>query len=214
MAYEQAMSRWGIAVAGPLLNFDTVFGDAAPGHPRDVVLDIGFGSGEALIELAEVRPHERVLGIDVHTPGIAAVLEAVEWRGLRNVRVAEGDVIDLAARIPTRSLATIRVFFPDPWSKRRQRGRRLIRPEIMDRLVPLLRPGGELHLATDVGDYATQMGDVCGAVPGLAGGVIERPSWRPITRYERRAIDEGRRPVDLLYISSESSRRVSSSAPR
>ena len=179
-----------------------------------MVLDIGFGSGEALIELAERRPHERVLGIDVHTPGIAAVLEAVESRGLRNVRVAEGDVIDLAARIPVGSLATIRVFFPDPWPKRRQRGRRLIRSEIMDRLVPLLRVGGELQLATDVEDYAMQMVEVCAAVTGLLGGVIERPSWRPVTRYEQRAIDEGRRPVDLLYISAESSASASSSAPR
>ena len=206
-------------MTGPPLRFDALYGDAAlgdeaPGCLRDVVLDIGFGSGEALIELAEVRPHERVLGIDVHTPGIAAVLEAVESRGLRNVRVAEGDVIDLAARIPARSLATIRVFFPDPWPKRRQRGRRLIRPEIMNRLVPLLRHGGELHLATDVEDYAGQMSAVCEAVPELAGGLIDRPSWRPITRYEQRAIDEGRRPVDLLYISLDNSPRTSSSAPR
>ncbi len=198
------MGTWGIGVTGDPLSFDVVFGDGvfgdAGGDVREVVLDIGFGSGEALIEVAELRPHECVLGIDVHTPGVAAVLEAVQRRGLRNVRVVEGDVIDLLERIPERSLAAIRVFFPDPWPKRRQRGRRLIRPEIIKRLVPLLRTGGTLHLATDVDDYAAQMCAVCEAVPGLAGGVIERPAWRPITRYERRAIDEGRRPVDLVYI--------------
>jgi tRNA (guanine-N7-)-methyltransferase len=194
------MGTWGIGVTGDPLSFDVVFGDAVDTDVREVVLDIGFGSGEALIEVAELRPHECVLGIDVHTPGVAAVLEAVQRRGLRNVRVVEGDVIDLLARIPERSLAAIRVFFPDPWPKRRQRGRRLIRPEIIERLVPLLRTGGTLHLATDVDDYAAQMCAVCEAVPGLTGGVIERPAWRPITRYERRAIDEGRRPVDLVYI--------------
>jgi tRNA (guanine-N7-)-methyltransferase len=197
------MATWGIGVTGDPLSFDVVFGDRvfgdAGGDGGEVVLDIGFGSGEALIKVAELRPHECVLGIDVHTPGLAAVLEAVQRRGLCNVRVVEGDVIDLLARIPERSLAAIRVFFPDPWPKRRQRGRRLIRPEIIERLVPLLRTGGTLHLATDVDDYAAQMCAVCEAVPGLSGGVIERPAWRPITRYEQRAIDEGRRPVDLIY---------------
>ncbi len=186
-------------MCGAPLSFDTVFGDAASEGVDDIVLDIGFGSGEALIEVAELRPLECVVGVDVHTPGIAAVLEAVQRRGLRNVRVVEGDVIDLLVRLPARSLAGIRVFFPDPWPKRRQRGRRLIRPEIIDRLVPLLRTGGTLHLATDIDDYATQMQAVCEAAADLTGGIVERPAWRPITRYEQRAIDEGRRPVDLLY---------------
>ena len=193
------MASWGIGVTGDPLSFDVLFADAADAEHRQVVLDIGFGSGEALIELAELRPHECVIGIDVHTPGVAAVLEAVQRRGLRNVRVVEGDVLELLQRIPQRSLAAIRVFFPDPWPKRRQRGRRLVRPDVIEQLVPLLRIGGTLHLATDVDDYAAQMEAVCDAVAALAGGVIERPMWRPITRYEQRAIDEGRRPVELLY---------------
>jgi tRNA (guanine-N7-)-methyltransferase len=208
------METWGVAVKGPRLRLDELFGDAPSGDSGDVILDIGFGSGEALVEVAELRPHERVLGIDVHTPGIAAVLEAVRSRGLGNVRVVEGDVIDFAARIPPSSLSGIRVFFPDPWPKRRQRGRRLIRAEIMDLLALLLRSGGTLHLATDVDDYAEQMRMVCEAVPGLTGGLVTRPAWRPVTRYEQRAIDEGRRPVDLIYTSSDSSPSASSSAPR
>ena len=164
---------WGIAVDGPELCFDELFADDVSGGSDGVVLDIGFGSGEALLELAEQRPGERVVGIDVHTPGIAAVLEAVRSRGLRNIRVVEGDVVDFAARIPQRSLSGMRVFFPDPWPKRRQRGRRLIRAEVMDLLVPLLRTGATLHLATDVDDYAAQMQAVCEAVPGLVGGVVD-----------------------------------------
>lgn len=214
VAYEEAMATFGVAVRGPELRFDELFTDELSGDGDGVMLDIGFGSGEALLELAELRPRERVLGVDVHTPGIAAVLEAVRSRGLRNVRIVEGDVIDFAVRIPRGSLSGIRVFFPDPWPKRRQRGRRLIRPAIVDLLVPLLRVGGTLHLATDVDDYAAQMRVVCEAAPGLAGGVIARPAWRPITRYEQRAIDEGRHPVDLIYISSESSPSASSSAER
>ena len=207
------MARWGVDVDGPPLSFPEMF-DMPAESSGDVVLDIGFGGGEALIELAEMRPHERVIGVDVHTPGVAAVLEAVEARGLRNVRVVEGDVIEFIARIPFRSLAVIRIFFPDPWPKRRQRNRRLIRPDVVQRLAPLLRDGGTLEMATDAADYATQMRLVCDATTGLHGGVIERPSWRPATRFERRGIDEGRRPVDLLYVASRSSPSDSSSALR
>jgi tRNA (guanine-N7-)-methyltransferase len=207
------MERWGIAVEGPPLSFDTVFG--ADGEAvDDVVLDIGFGGGEALIELAEIRPHEHVIGVDVHTPGVAAVLEAVEARGLRNVRVVEGDVIDFVGRLPRQSLAGVRMFFPDPWPKQRQRTRRLVRPDFLDLLVPAIRIGGTIHIATDSAEYATQIRQVCDARPGLTGGVIERPSWRPATRFEQRGIDEGRRPVDLLYSTSASSPRDSSSALR
>ena len=203
------MERWGIAVDGDQLSFAEVFGT-----PGDVVLDIGFGGGEALIEVAETRPHEHVIGVDVHTPGVAAVLEVIEHRALRNVRVVDGDVMDFMGRIPPRSLGAIRVFFPDPWPKRQQRSRRLIRPEVVSRLVALLRAGGSLHLVTDCADYAKQIRAVCDADPVLSGGPIERPSWRPITRFEQRAIDQGRIAVDLIYIASDSSASDSSSALR
>ena len=203
------MERWGLAVDGAQLSFEDVFGATG-----DVVLDIGFGGGEALIEVAETRPHEHVVGIDVHTPGVAAVLDAIESRGLRTVRVVDGDVIDFMGRIPTHSLAAIRVFFPDPWPKRQQRSRRLIRADVASRLVALLRPGGTLHVATDSVDYAKQIRTVCDADPLLRGGPIEKPSWRPITRFEQRALDEGRTAVDLFYIAWESSPNESSSALR
>lgn len=201
------MSRWGLDVDGPQLSFVDVFGAA-----DDVVLDIGFGGGEALIELAEIRPDERVIGIDVHTPGVAAVLEAIEARGLRNVRVVEGDVIDFIPRIAMGSLAEIRVFFPDPWPKHRQRTRRLVRADVIDRFVGLLRGGGVLHIATDSAEYARQALDVCGHNPLLSGGLVERPSWRPTTRFELRGASEGRPSFDLVYNASVSSPSDSSSA--
>ena len=203
------MQRWGIAVDGAQLSFEKVFGTTG-----DVVLDIGFGGGEALIEIAETRPHEQVIGIDVHTPGVAAILEAIENRGLRNVRVVDGDVLDFMGRIPPHSLGAIRIFFPDPWPKRQQRRRRLIRSDVVSRLIALSRDGGTLHIATDSADYVKQIREVCDADPVLIGGPIERPSWRPITRFEQRAIDEGRIAVDLVYSVSESSPSDSSSALR
>ena len=207
------MERWGIAVEGPPLSFDAVFGRSRDGT-TDLVLDIGFGGGEALIELAELRPDELVVGVDVHTPGVAAVLEAVEARGLRNVRVVEGDVIDFIGRVPRQSLDCVRMFFPDPWPKHRQRSRRLIKPDFLDVLVPAVRNGGTMQIATDSADYAIQIHQVCGARPGLAGGVVDRPAWRPTTRFEQRGIDEGRLPVDLRYNVSLSSPSDSSSALR
>jgi tRNA (guanine-N7-)-methyltransferase len=212
-AYERSMTRWGIAVEGPQLSFDEVF--AMPGAAIGaIVLDIGFGGGEALIEVAELRPREHVIGVDVHTPGVAAVLEAVEARGMRNVRVVEGDVIDFICRVPERSLDAIRILFPDPWPKHRQRNRRLVRPDVVDVLVRSLRVGGTIHLATDSAEYAAQIERVCDAHPDLSGGVVERPAWRPMTRFEQRGIDEGRCPVDLIYNVSLSSPSDSSSAPR
>lgn len=186
--------------------------DIGTGDEVDVVLDIGFGGGEALIEVAEVRLAELVIGIDVHTPGIAAVLEAVEARGLRNVRVVEGDVIDFIGRIPTRSLAATRIFFPDPWPKHRQRNRRLIRPDVLDMLIVVLRVGGRIHIATDSAEYVQQIRQVCDAHSGLRGGIVDRPAWRPMTRFEQRGVEAGRASVDLVYIASESSPSDSSSA--
>jgi tRNA (guanine-N7-)-methyltransferase len=212
-AYERSMARWGLAVEGPQLAFEQVFGHEF-GVTGDVVVDIGFGGGEALIEVAELRPYEWVIGIDVHTPGVAAVLEAVERRALRNIRVVEGDAIDFVPRIPAGSLAAIRVFFPDPWPKRRQRKRRLIRPDLVSQLVPLLREGGTIHMATDSAEYADQMREVCDARGDLSGGVIDRPTWRPVTRFEQRGIDEGRQVVDMVYCASPSSPSASSSALR
>lgn len=208
-AYANAMARWGIDVDGAPLAFEEVFGVAG-----DVVLDIGFGGGEALIEIAETCPREHVIGVDVHTPGVAAVLEAIESRALRNVRVVDGDVLDFMGRIPLHSICAIRIFFPDPWPKRQQRGRRLIRADVVARLVALLTEGGTLHLATDCADYAMQIRQVCDADSGLCGAPIERPSWRPITRFEQRAIDQGRTAVDLFYTASESSPNEASSALR
>lgn len=180
--------------SGPLLDLSTL---VVPGD--EIVLDIGFGGGESVIALALDRPHESIIGVEVHTPGVARVLADVESHGLTNVRVVEGDVVRLLDRVPPGSLAGVRIWFPDPWPKVRQRDKRLVQTPVVGRLVDRLRQGGALHLATDVADYATQMAAVCAAEPRLAGGVIDRPAWRPLTRFEQRGLDEGRTAVDLVY---------------
>lgn len=191
---REQLARWGCAESGEALDLTAVFGRTAP-----VVLDVGVGGGEATVALARQRPHEDVIAVDVHTPGISQVLAAIEAGGLANLRVVHGDALVFLDRLAPASLAGIRVWFPDPWPKARHRHRRLVRPDTVAQLVDRLVVGGVLHLATDVDDYAAQMRSVCEAEPRLTGGVVERPVWRPVTRFEQRGTAEGRRATDLVY---------------
>lgn len=188
------MALWSLTVEGESL----CFGELFPGVDA-VVLDIGFGGGEGLIDLAAARPHEAIIGLDVHTPGVAFVVEAIEENKWQHVRVVEGDVLELLHRIPLESLAGVRLYFPDPWPKQKQRHRRLARPDVVTQLVDRMRVGGTFHVATDIADYATQTLTVCSEEPRLRGGVVQRPEWRPETRFERRGLAAGRVPVDLIF---------------
>ena len=196
--FDEWITKWSIELDGPVLEWDDVFG---PGRDpaRGVVLDIGFGHGESTIQMARVQPDLDVIGVEVHDPGVVTVLDAIEHDPLPHVRVVHGDLIRLLTRIGPESLAIVRIFFPDPWKKTRQHHRRLVREDVVAALVDRLRIGGELHLATDIADYAALMKRVCDAEPRLTGGVIDRPDDRPLTRFEQRGLDEGRPPTDLRY---------------
>lgn len=166
-------------------------------HPT--VLEIGIGRGEALLAMAAAEPGTDVIGVDVHTPGIAAVIAAGLATGLTNVRLVHGDVLEFVDRLGPASLVGIRIFFPDPWPKASKRHKRIVTPANVDRFVARLVPGGFLHLATDIADYAEQMEQVCAAHAELTGGAIPRPAWRPETRYERKGLDAARTVTDLWY---------------
>ena len=194
--YRERSERWSLPVAG-VRQWSQVFTAFTP--PIDVVLDIGFGGGEALVALAAERPTEAVVGVEVHTTGVAHVLEAIDTNGWQHVRVVEDDVLEVLPRLPIASLAGVRMFFPDPWPKNKQRRRRLARTEVVTQLVDLLRVDGILHIATDSADYAAQAAEVCAIEPRLRGGVVARPDWRPVTRFETRGLAEGREPIDLIY---------------
>lgn len=181
--------QWVLDTHGPPLEL------AAP-----TVLEIGIGRGEALLAMAAADPDVDVIGVDVHTPGIAAVIAGGVPARLTNIRLVHGDVLEFVDRLAPASLAGIRIFFPDPWPKASKRHKRIVVPDNVARFVELLVPGGYLHLATDIADYAEQMEQVCGAHPDLTGGRIERPVWRPETRYERKGLDAGRQVTDLWYV--------------
>ena len=193
MAYQRQLGEWTLPVLGEPLTWSDLFGDLP------VVLDIGFGGGEGVVALAAQRPHEAILGVEVHTPGIAHVLDAVEANGWQHVRVVDGDVLEFLPRVPLGSLEGVRMWFPDPWPKQKQRHRRLFRPDVVTALVDRVRVGGTVHVATDIDDYARQMLEVAAADGRLEGGRVERPEWRPVTRYERRGLAAGRTPHDMIY---------------
>jgi len=169
------------------------FGRAAP-----LVLEIGSGMGESTAALAAAEPDVDHLAVEVFEPGIAALLmRAAE---LTNLVVLRGDAVALlTTRVPEASLAGIRIFFPDPWPKRRHHKRRLVQPAFVALAASRLEPGGTLHMATDWADYADQMRAVADAEPRLSGGEVPRPPWRPVTKFEARALSEGRAVRDFVY---------------
>ena len=178
------------------------FGRSAP-----LVLEIGSGMGESTAALAAAAPDVDHIAVEVFEPGLAQLLMRLADGGITNVALLRGDAVALLKeRVPAASLAGIRIFFPDPWPKRRHRKRRLVQPDFVALAASRLAPDGVLHLATDWEDYAVQMRAVCDAEPALEntaadqlGGWTPRPDWRPVTKFEQRARLESRTVRDLLY---------------
>ena len=164
-----------------------------------LVLDVGFGSGEAVVALAEADPDATIIAVDMHTPGIGDLLASIKERDLRNIRVVEADVRYVLAVIPAGRLSGARTFFPDPWPKKRHHRRRLVTPAFARELAQRVAVGGFWHLATDWPDYAVAIEECVAAAGVWNGGVIARPEWRPLTRYERRGLAAGREPIDLWF---------------
>jgi tRNA (guanine-N7-)-methyltransferase len=168
-------------------------------------LEIGFGDGETLLELARLHPDENYLGIEVHRPGVGRLLMALESAGLTNVRVLNADAVQvLDARLPDGSLDALLTYFPDPWPKKRHHKRRLVQPEFAALVARKLKAGGRWHLATDWEDYALQMLAVLNDAPGFSslsasGEWVPRPPERPATKFERRGLKLGHRVHDLVF---------------
>ncbi|MFI1204875.1 tRNA (guanosine(46)-N7)-methyltransferase TrmB [Streptomyces sp. BHT-5-2] len=197
-ALRRLWPTWGVDVDGlSRLDLDAFFG----GLP--VVLEIGFGMGEATAQMAAADPGTGILGCDVHTPGQGHLLGLAERNGLSNVRVANGDaIILLREMLAPESLAGLRIYFPDPWPKKRHHKRRLIQPEFVALASTRLAPGALVHCATDWEPYAEQMLEVLSAEPtleNLHSGYAPRPDFRPFTRFEGQGLDKGHVVHDLLF---------------
>lgn len=183
--------------AGPL-DLEAAFGRAAP-----KILEIGFGMGDSTATIAASQPDTDYLGIEVHTPGVGALLKRIGEGHLGNLRIIQHDAVEvLDHMIADAALDGIHIFFPDPWPKKRHHKRRLIQTVFVAKLARKLKPGGYLHLATDWEDYASQMLEVLSGEATLANTAKDyspRPGYRPLTKFEKRGLRLGHGVWDLIF---------------
>ena len=200
-ALDELWPAFGVEFGGEMLGFDTLFGRAAP-----VVLEIGFGNGETLVQQAAEHPECDFLGIEVHEPGVGHCLIKARDAGVTNLRLIRHDAIEvLDTMIPPASLARLNLYFPDPWPKKRHHKRRIIQPAFLELVADRLAPGGSLNVATDWENYAL---DIEAKVLESArfhcagkrvhGG--DEPLDRPGTKFERRGLRHGHRIWDWRFV--------------
>ena len=204
-ALVELWPAYGLDFTGGPIDLSAAFGRPAAGGSAPRCLEIGFGTGEVLAALAEANPQIDYLGIEVHRSGVGRLLLQAAHANLRNLRIVTHDAVEvLKLAIQDEAFDEVLIFFPDPWHKKRHHKRRLIEPAFAALLADKLRSGGVLRLATDWQDYAEQMLAVCNAIPALESlspdrAYVERPDFRPATRFERRGARLGHGVWDLAY---------------
>lgn len=197
-AWDRRRGEWLIpdsAVDEPSFDLARWFGRSAP-----LVVEIGSGNGESLAAMAAARPEANVLGFEVWRPGVAATFLELERQGVENVRMISVDAVwSVEHLLQPGQVAELWTFFPDPWHKKRHHKRRLVVPSFASVAASRLAAGGVWRLATDWPDYAAQVEEVLGAEPLLEGGPTARWEGRPVTKFERRGLAEGRPIADFCY---------------
>lgn len=203
-AIDALWPKVGLELDDQLLDFETVFERSAP-----TIVEIGFGMGASLAEMAERHPENNYIGIEVHRPGVGALLKLIEAKQLSNIRVFNADAIDvLNQKIPQNSLDAVYLFFPDPWHKSKHKKRRIVQAEFATKIASHLKPGGQFHLATDWEDYSEHMMNImtaCNDFKNLSGKgqFTPRPSHRPLTKFEQRGQRLGHGVWDLVFIKND-----------
>lgn len=191
---------YGLQYQSTALQLADVFGRSSA-----VVLEIGFGMGKSLVQMAKEAPEKDFIGIEVHRPGVGACLSDAVAQQVKNLRVFEHDAVEvLEDTIADNSLDTVQLFFPDPWHKKRHHKRRIVQPEFVQLLRRKLKPGGVFHMATDWENYAGHMLEVMQAAEGFSNlsadnTYVERPEHRPLTKFEQRGQRLGHGVWDLMY---------------
>ncbi|MFK4131227.1 tRNA (guanosine(46)-N7)-methyltransferase TrmB [Pseudomonas luteola] len=201
---DQGWPRFGLDLDAGLQDFDAVFGRQAPR-----TFEIGFGMGHSLLEMAAAAPEQDFIGVEVHRPGVGALLNGLLTQQLSNVRVYSCDALEVLRQcVADASLDRVLLFFPDPWHKARHHKRRIVQPEFAELIRSKLRVGGVLHMATDWEPYAEYMLEVMSVAPGYRNQAsderyVPRPEERPITKFERRGERLGHGVWDLKFKRTE-----------
>lgn len=185
-------------------NLRVYFKDTPNGENAPITLEIGFGMGDSLIEMAKNDPTRNFVGIEVHEPGIGRTAYIAHELGLTNLKVLSGDAIELLTNLPENHLDTVQLYFPDPWQKKRHYKRRFVTTHRMEVVARTLKVGGIFHAATDWEHYALWMLEVLDNMPIFRntagqGNFTPRPDFRPYTKFEKRGFDYGRSSWDLIY---------------
>lgn len=198
-ALETGLPKFGIPYAPEAINLSAKFGRLE----SKKILEIGFGMGETTAKIAQTLPDCDFLAAEVHTPGVGSLLKLIEEQALTNIRIVQHDVVEvLQHMLPDASLDGVHIFFPDPWHKKRHHKRRLIQGEFVKLLCTKLKTGGYLHVATDWQEYAEWVLEVLSAEPQLqntAKDYAEKPSYRPLTKFENRGIKLGHGVWDMVF---------------
>ena len=185
----------GIAFKQELIDLKAIFPNS-----DSIIMEIGFGMGEATAIIAKNHPNNGYIAVDVHPPGIGKLLARIVENHLTNLKVIEDDVhVVMQHMIPDHSLDGIHLYFPDPWPKKKHNKRRIVNDGFLQLIHPKMKSGGFIHIATDWVPYAESIQEVFAASTLFAGGVIDKPEWRPVTRFEGQGIDKDHAVNDMLY---------------
>ena len=199
-ALECLWPEYGVDLEPGAFDLETVFARDCP-----VIAEIGFGNGGALLAMAAENPQCNFLGIEVYRPGVGSLLLSLKRLGITNVRIVMEDaVLALQNRLRNECLSKILIFFPDPWPKKRHHKRRLLQAGFLDSAVRCLQPGGHIHIVTDWEDYANHISSLLQNEQRLLnnageGRFIDRPAYRPQTKYEDRGTARGHKVWDMVY---------------
>lgn len=211
-AFEKFGAQFLVPYQQNAIDLEAVFAHSTPGTAQNgpIVLEIGFGMGEATAQIAQQLANTRFLCCEVHEPGVGALLKRIGEQQIHNIRICAHDAVEvLEHMLPLQSLDGVHIFFPDPWHKTRHLKRRLIQPPLIAKVAARLKPGGYIHCATDWQPYAAQMLEVLSAEPLLTNRAMEqhpelmgyapKPHYRPLTKFENRGIRLGHGVWDLVF---------------
>jgi tRNA (guanine-N7-)-methyltransferase len=197
-ARDNLWAKFGVEFQESQIDLESLFPKSQP-----IVMEVGYGMGEATWQIAKANPNLNYLGVEVHMPGVGKLMARLDEYELTNVRLIERDVFEvLYYMVKDSSLAGVHLFFPDPWPKKRHFKRRIVNERFLSDVAAKLKPGGYLHIATDWVPYAEWIKEVFSNTNLFTGGVTERPDWRPLTRFEGQGISKDHAVNDFRFLKA------------